>query len=57
MLVGEKKSKAKILSGLYAWLYTIRRNNLQRKEERGEVRQTSARIINVGVVREAANVS
>lgn len=55
--VREKKCEGKILSGLYAWPYLIRQNNLQQKEERGEVRRTSARIINVSVVREAANVS
>lgn len=45
------------MSGLRARLYLIRRNNLQRQEERGEVRQTSARIINAGVALAAANVS
>lgn len=56
-MLGERKSEGKLLSGLNAWPDLIRWNNLQRKEERGEVRQTSARIINVGVVPEAANVS
>lgn len=45
------------MSGLRARLYLIRRNNLQRQEERGEVRQTSARIINAGVALAATNVS
>lgn len=53
----EKKSEGKILSGPRARLYLIRRNNLQRQEKRGEVRQTSARIINAGVALAAANVS
>lgn len=57
MLGKEKKSEGKILSGLRARLYLTRRNNLQWQEERGEVRQTGARIINAGVALAAANVS
>lgn len=44
-----KKSEGKLLSGLYMRLYLISWNNLQRKEERVEVRM-SARIVNAGVV-------